>query len=89
MDNNKIDIAKDDAKAIISKDIDEFGNVLKNGTASADGFLTLSEIEEKWADLNKRTSKTYSDMVSAFLSNANEKDIIRSKKDSSGRKESG
>ena len=88
MKNKNIDLAFEDAKAELDKNINEFRAALDAGTKDTDHFLTLAEIEEKWSELNKKTSKTYSDIVSAYLSNIEESELIRSKKDSSGRKES-
>lgn len=42
--------------------------------------IKSSEIEKLWSDLNKSTSKSYSDMVSAYLSTLDEKAVIKAKK---------
>lgn len=87
MTNIKTDKTFADAKDEIMKNIDEFRSDLDKGTSDPDSFMTLSEIEAKWRQLNNSTSKIYSDMVAAYLSDLDEKEIIASKKESTERKE--
>ena len=80
MAKEKLEQATMDAKMQIEKKIDEFKAMLDAGTSDPDHFITLSEIENKWAELKNATNKTYSDMVSAYLSELDERAIIKSKK---------
>ena len=72
MDNTNLNQVFEDAKAEIGHYIDEFKAELEIGTSEPDQFISLSEIENKWAELRNKTSKTYSDIISAYLSNVKE-----------------
>ena len=50
------------------------------GTASADDFLTISELELMWGELQDRTNNIYSDMIRKLMSEVDEGDLIRKKK---------
>jgi len=64
-----------------------FKEKFKEGTSSADSFLTISEIEQLWGELQDRTNNIYSDMVRELMSNVDESDLIRRKKENTGGKE--
>ena len=81
MNNIKLEQAVEDAKLQIDREIDEFKASLDAGTADPDSFISIAEIERKWAELKNRTNKTYSDMLSAYLSTLDESVIIKSKKE--------
>lgn len=81
MANANLDQIFVDAKLEINHKIDKFRADLDAGTADADNFISLSEIEQKWAELKNETSKTYSDVIAAYLCNLDEKAIIKSKKE--------
>ena len=81
MSNPKLEQAVSDAKAQIEREIDEFKAALDAGTANPNSFITLSEIERRWAELRNSTNKTYSDMISAYLTNLDESSIIKLKKE--------
>lgn len=81
MNNIKIDRAYEDAIAEIEKRLNEFRAKLDAGTTDPNNFMTLSDIEREWALLNKTTSKTYSDIISAYLSEMDEGAIIKIKKE--------
>lgn len=81
MTKKKLEQVTEDAKAQIEKKIDEFKALLDSGTSDPDHFITLAEIEKEWAALKTVTNKTYSDMVSAYLSGLDERSIIKSKKE--------
>lgn len=87
MTNIRTDKAIEDAKAEINKQLDEFKNKLDSGTSDPNSFMSLADIERKWKELNDTTSKTYSNMVSAYLSDLDEKALIRSKKENTQKKE--
>ena len=73
----KLEQAVADAKAQIDKEIDEFKAALDAGTSNPESFITFAEIERKWAELKNKTNKTYSDMISTYLSSLDESEIIR------------
>lgn len=78
--NIELEKAAQDAKDEISRKIDEFESKIQKGTEDPEHFMTLADIEKEWAELRNSTDKMYSDMVSACLSNINEKELIRRKK---------
>ena len=81
MSNSMLEQAVTDAKAQIDKEIDEFKAVLDAGTADPESFISFAEIERKWSELKNKTNKTYSDMISTYLSTLDESAIIKSKKE--------
>ena len=81
MSNSMLEQAVADAKAQIDKEIDEFKAVLDAGTADPESFISFVEIERKWSELKNKTNKTYSDMISTYLSTLDESAIIKSKKE--------
>ena len=70
--------------AQIENNIAKFKQKLNAGTSNPDNFITLSEIKEIWHTLNNPTNKTYSDMISVYLSDIDEKEVIQLKKDNAG-----
>ena len=83
MVNPRLEKAIEDAKAEIDKEIDQFKAALDAGTENPDSFITLAEIEKKWAELRNNTTKPYSAMLSAYLSDLDETALIKSKKENS------
>jgi hypothetical protein len=51
------------------------------GTSDPDDFLTISDIERLWSELRGDTSLLYSDMLSDVISDVNESELIRKKKE--------
>lgn len=80
MSNNSFDQAYEDTLQELQRNIEKFKNALDAGTKEPENFITISEIERLWSDMNKSTSKAYSDMVSAYLSTLDEKAVIKAKK---------
>ena len=66
--------------------VEEFRQRIISGTSDLDHFLTISEIEQLWSELRGDTSLIYSDMLSDLLSNVDESDLIRKKKQNTGKK---
>jgi len=77
----KVEIAK------IERLIQEFKEKFIVGTSDADDFMTISQIELLWSELQNSTNNIYSDMIRKMMSEVNESDLIRKKKDISGSKE--
>lgn len=67
--------------------IEDFQERLRAGTATAEAFLSISDIELLWSELRFNTSEIYSDMLQDMLSSADESDLIRKKKRSTREKE--
>jgi hypothetical protein len=70
-----IEIAK------IERLIQEFKEKFVAGTSDADNFMTISQIELLWSELQNNTNNIYSDMIRKMMSEVNESDLIRKKKD--------
>jgi len=67
--------------------IEEFKEKFTAGTTSADDFMTISQLELLWGELQNRTNNIYSDMIRKMMSEVNESDLIRKKKDFTSSKE--
>ena len=66
--------------AEIERLINEFKEKFAAGTAKADDFLTISQLELLWGELQNRTNNIYSDMIRKLMSDIDESDLIRKKK---------
>jgi hypothetical protein len=64
----------------IERLIDEFKEKFKAGTTDADNFISITEIELLWSELQDKTNNIYSDMIRKLMSEVNERDLIRKKK---------
>jgi len=73
--------------AKIERLIQEFKEKFAAGTSDADNFMTISQIELLWGELQNSTNNIYSDMIRKLMSEVDESDLIRKKKDISGLKE--
>ena len=84
MDSKKIDKIASDAKLEISHQIDKFIAELQDGTSDPDNFITITQLEEKLSLLRANTTKTYSDILSAYLDSIDETELIKRKKGNTG-----
>ena len=73
--------------AKIEQFIQEFKEKFAVGTSSADNFLTISQIELLWGELQNKTNNIYSDMIRKMMSEVDESDLIRKKKERTSSKE--
>jgi hypothetical protein len=73
--------------AEIERLIKDFKEKFAAGTASADDFMTVSELELMWGELQSRTNNIYSDMIRKLMSEVDESDLIRKKKDTTNSKD--
>ncbi|MCR5813789.1 MAG: hypothetical protein K6G15_04785 [Desulfovibrio sp.] len=89
MSSEKLEKACEDAIHQIEKNVREFTHKLDSGTKDPEKFISFAEIESLWASLSESTNKTYSDMISAYLSDLDEKALIQSKKEYSDKGGSG
>jgi hypothetical protein len=60
--------------------IEDFKQKFKAGTNDAESFMTMTEIEILWGELQDKTNKLYSDMLMDMMRDVNEADLIRKKK---------
>jgi hypothetical protein len=65
----------------IQRLIQDFKERFKAGTSDADSFMSMTEIELIWNELQSKTSNIYSDMVRELMSEIDERDLIRKKKE--------
>ncbi len=87
MKKDELITAASKAKIEINDQIDEFIEAIEQGTADPENFSCFSEIEKLWHNLNLRTHKTYSDMMTLALSSLDTQEVNDSKKDRTSRKE--
>lgn len=78
-----IEDAMDELRAAIEK----FAKTLSQHTNDVSSFLTMDKLENMIGLLDERTRQVYLDMVSSYLSNINEQEIIASKKENMQRRE--
>ena len=67
--------------ARIERLIQDFKEKFTAGTSDADNFMTISQIELLWSELQNGTHNIYSDMIRRMMSEVDESDLIRKKKD--------
>jgi hypothetical protein len=65
----------------IERLINEFREKFQAGTIDSENFMTIHEIERMWGELLGNTQNIYLDMVSELISNVNESELIRKKKE--------
>jgi hypothetical protein len=66
--------------------VEKFRQQIIEGTSDAEHFITISEIERLWSELRGNTSLLYSDMLSDLLSDVDESELIRKKKQNTGKR---
>ena len=67
--------------------IQDFKEKFAAGTSDADNFISITEIELLWSELQNKTNNIYSDMIRKLMSEVDERDLIRKKNDTTGSKE--
>ena len=67
--------------AEIERLIHEFKEKFLIKTKAADDFITITELELLWGELQNRTNNIYSDMIRKLMSEVDESELIRKKKD--------
>jgi hypothetical protein len=67
--------------ARIERLIREFKEKFAAGTSDADNFMSISQIELLWSELQNKTNNIYSDMIRKMMSEVNESELIHKKKD--------
>jgi hypothetical protein len=73
--------------ARIERLIQEFKEKFVAGTSDAENFITISQIELLWSELQNNTQNIYSDMIMKMMSEVDESELIRKKKDITDSKE--
>jgi hypothetical protein len=85
MDKSNSELANAEM-ARIEQLIGEFKEKFVDGTSDADNFMTISQIELLWSELQNSTNNIYSEMLRRLMSEVDEGDLIRKKKDNTGAK---
>ena len=67
--------------------VEKFANTLSQHTTDVSSFLTMDKLENMMGLLDEQTRQVYLDMVSRYLSNINEQEIIASKKENTQKRE--
>ena len=57
-----------------------FKEKFASGTTSADDFMTITELELMWGELQHKTNNIYADMIRKLMCEIDESDLIRKKK---------
>jgi hypothetical protein len=70
--------------AEIERLLTEFKEKFEAGTSDVEDFITMSEIERLWGELQSNTNNIYSDTVRELMSSVDESLMIRKKKESIG-----
>ena len=65
----------------IERLIKEFKEKFAAGTVDTDDFMTISQLELMWGELQNRTNNIYSDMIQKLMSEVDESVLIYKKKD--------
>ena len=68
--------------------LDEFHQRLCDGTKNAGDFISMNEIERITSETIHNSNTLYLELLSSFLSNIDEADLILKKKLNTGEKES-
>ena len=67
--------------------VEKFANILSQHTTDVSSFLTMDKLENLMGLLDEQMRQVYLDMVSRYLSNINEQEIIASKKENTKKRE--
>jgi len=71
----------------IERIIQNFKHKFYSGTVDPNDFITITEIELLWGELQNETNKIYSDMVRELMNDVDERNLIIKKKGSTPKKE--
>ena len=64
----------------IGRLIQDFKEKFKAGTSDANSFMSITEIELLWGELQDKTNYIYSGMLRELMSEVDERDLINKKK---------
>ena len=80
MDETKHEITSTEI-AEIERLIQNFKEKFAYGTSDTDQFISITEIELLWSELQNQTNNIYSDMIRKLMNEVDESDLIRKKKE--------
>ena len=67
--------------AEIGRLLNEFRERFQAGTTDAENFISISQIESMWLELQSNTQNIYSDIVRDLMSRVDERELVRKKKE--------
>ena len=65
----------------VNRLIKQFQEDFVQKTSDTEKFLTINELESMWTELRNNTEILYSDMIRGLISEINERDMVRKKKE--------
>ena len=66
--------------AEIGRMLNDFRERFQAGTADSENFISISQIEAMWLELQSNTQNIYSDIVKDLMSHVDERELVRKKK---------
>ena len=76
------DFANDPTILELIRIIKEFKSEFRAKTSDIERFITINELENRWTELKNNTDVLYSDMVRQLISEVDEREMVRKKKQS-------
>ena len=70
----------------ITRLIDEYRAKITNGTSSAEGFMSIADMEEALGTLRSSTNNIYTDIQNKLVSQVDQSELLRKKKRTTGSK---
>ncbi|MBR4741350.1 MAG: hypothetical protein IK079_00410 [Desulfovibrio sp.] len=86
MERKKLEELAEKVGIELTQQLKEYLNALNSGTSDPSNFMTMSEIEEKLYNVSAKAKKSYLDVTSQFISELDERELVRSKKESTNRR---
>ena len=74
------EFANDPTMLELIRIVKEFRSEFKAKTSDTGKFITINELENRWTDLKNSTDVLYSDMVRQLISEVDEREMVRKKK---------
>ena len=73
---------KDTTVLEIARLVKEFKDNFSAKTSDTEKFLTITELENHWTELRNSTDVLYSDMIRQLITEVDERDMVKKKKES-------
>ena len=76
------DIKSDPMELEILRLIRDFKADFKVRTSDSERFMSINELENQWTELKNSTEVLYSDMIRQLITEVDERDMVKKKKES-------
>ncbi len=86
-ENKNEDMIKNDAIRRLITEFTTFYDEIKRGLQDPDDYISISELEKLWRIHERNTSEIYSNTISDLIAAADQSELIKRKKVSTGRGE--